>query len=87
MARSAWTDLLDPDEAALREALPDDVRPETVQELLRPAAEDGSRVRPSIRSQGSYVLGVLPVVAFVSRGSSAGWPRGWLGHAVRGLRC
>ena len=59
MARSAWTDLLDPDEAALREALPDDVRVEAIRELLRPAEEDGSRVRPSIRSHGSYVLGIL----------------------------
>ena len=41
MARSAWTDLLDPDEAALREALPDDVRVEAIRELLRPAEEDG----------------------------------------------
>ena len=59
MARSAWTDLLDPDEASLREALPNDVRSEAVAELLRPAHEDGSRVRPYIRSHGSYVLGIL----------------------------
>jgi magnesium transporter len=65
MARSAWTDLLDPDEATLRAALPDDVRPEAVEELLRPAQEDGSRVRPSIRSHGSYVLAILLVAVAV----------------------
>jgi magnesium transporter len=59
MARSAWTDLLDPDEATLREALPEDVRPDALQHLLRPAQEDGSRVRPSIRSHGAYVIGIL----------------------------
>jgi magnesium transporter len=61
MARSAWTDLLDPDEATLRAELPDDVRPEALRELLRPAEEDGSRVRPSIRSHGHYVIGILLV--------------------------
>jgi magnesium/cobalt transport protein CorA len=65
MARSAWTDLLDPDEAELRAALPDDLRPDALQELLRPAAEDGSRVRPSIRSHGDYVIGILLVAVAV----------------------
>ena len=65
MARSAWTDLLDPDETTLRKELPDGIRPEVVQDLLRPAEEDGARVRPSIRSHGSYVLGILLVAVAV----------------------
>ena len=65
MARSAWTDLLDPDEATLREELPDGIRPDIVQELLRPGQEDGAGVRPSIRSHGSYILGILLVAVAV----------------------
>jgi len=65
MARAAWTDLLDPDEAELRAKLPDDVRPDAWQELLRPAEPDGSRVRPSIRSHGGYVIGILLVAVAV----------------------
>jgi magnesium transporter len=65
MARAAWTDLLDPDEAELRAALPHEVRPDALQELLRPAEPDGSRVRPSIRSHGSYVIGILLVAVAV----------------------
>lgn len=42
------------------------MRPEALEELLRPAEEDGSRVRPSIRSHGDYVLGIL-LVAVVER--------------------
>jgi magnesium transporter len=64
MARSAWTDLLDPSEPELRAALPD-VRPEALQQLLRPADEEGSRVRPSIRSHGDYVMGILLVAVAV----------------------
>jgi magnesium transporter len=66
MASSAWTDLLDPSEAELRAELPVDVRPEALRELLRPAEEDGSRVRPSIRSHGKYVIGIL-LVAIAER--------------------
>src|SRR5215216_2515664 len=65
MARSEWTDLLDPDEATLRDVLPGEVRPEVVRDLLRPAEDDGSRVRPSIRSHGNYVLGILLVAVAV----------------------
>src|SRR5215217_2485146 len=61
MARAAWTDLLDPDEAALRAALPDKVRVDVLRELLRPADEGGARVRPSIKSHGGYVVGLLLV--------------------------
>jgi magnesium transporter len=55
---ASWTDLLDPDEAQLREHLPGDLRPDTWRELLRPADPHGA-VRPVIRGHGSYVFGLL----------------------------
>jgi magnesium transporter len=65
MARAAWTDLLDPDEAELRAELPGEVRVDVLRELLRPADEEGSRVRPSIKSHGGYVVGLLLVAVAV----------------------
>lgn len=65
MASAAWTDLLDPDEAALRAGLPGEVRVDVLRELLRPADEEGSRVRPSIKSHGGYVVGLLLVAVAV----------------------
>jgi magnesium transporter len=65
MARAAWTDLLDPDEAALRAELPGEVRVDVLRELLRSADEEGSRVRPSIKSHGGYVVGLLLVAVAI----------------------
>jgi magnesium transporter len=65
MVRAVWTDLLDPDESTLRAELPDDIRPDTLKELLRPADEEGTRVRPSIKSHGRYVVGLLLVAVAV----------------------
>jgi magnesium transporter len=65
MAAQAWTDLLDPDEEELREHLPSDVRPNALMELLRPTPPDGGEIRPSIKSHGSYVFGVLLVAVAV----------------------
>jgi magnesium transporter len=65
MARSAWTDLLDPDEDELRKHLPDDLRTDALKELLRPADPDGANVRPSIKSHGHYVIGLLLVAVAV----------------------
>ena len=65
MARAAWTDLLDPDEATLRAELPDEVRVDALRELLRPPDEEGSRVRPSVKSHGRYVVGLLLVAVAV----------------------
>jgi len=61
MASDTWTDLLDPDEAELREQVPDNLRPDAWQELLRPADPHGVVPRPTIKSHGSYVLGLLLV--------------------------
>ena len=59
MASDRWTDLLDPDEEQLREQVPRDLRRDAWQELLRPADEHGVVPRPTIKSHGSYVLGLL----------------------------
>ena len=59
MARSAWTDLLDPNEEELREHVPHELRGDAWTELMRPADPDGRSLRPSIKSHGNYVLGML----------------------------
>jgi magnesium transporter len=59
MARSDWTDLLDPTEEQLREHVPHDLRADAWAELMRPADPNGRNPRPSIKSHGDYVLGML----------------------------
>jgi magnesium transporter len=59
MARSGWTDLLDPTEEQLREHVPHDLRADAWAELMRPADPNGRNPRPSIKSHGEYVLGML----------------------------
>jgi magnesium transporter len=59
MARSAWIDLLDPNEEELREQVPHELRGDAWTELTRPARPDGANLRPSIKSHGNYVLGLL----------------------------
>lgn len=60
MAGKAWIDLLDPDAEELRQHVPDDIRPDALQELLRPASPEGD-LRPSIKSHGNYIFGLLLV--------------------------
>jgi magnesium transporter len=60
MAGTAWIDLLDPDEEELRKHLPDDIRSDALNELLRPASPEGD-IRPSIKSHGDYVLALALV--------------------------
>lgn len=59
MARSAWIDLLDPNEEELREHVPHELRANAWGELMRPADPSGRIPRPSIKSHGNYVLGML----------------------------
>ena len=59
IASSAWTDLLDPDEEQLREHVPHELRADAWAELARPADPNGRNLRPSIKSHGDYVLGLL----------------------------
>jgi magnesium transporter len=60
MAGTAWVDLLDPDEEELRKHVPDDIRADALQELLRPASPEGD-IRPSVKSHGNYILGLALV--------------------------
>jgi magnesium transporter len=55
-----WTDLIDPTEEELREALPDALHPTAVALLRAPPVHD-DEPRPRIESHGSYVVGVLLV--------------------------
>ena len=59
MARSAWIDLLDPNEEGLREHVPHELRADAWAELMRPADPEGRSPRPSVKSHGNYVLGLL----------------------------
>ena len=59
MARSAWIDLLDPNEEELREHVPHELRGDAWAELMRPADPSGRSPRPSIKSHGDYVLGLI----------------------------
>jgi magnesium transporter len=55
-----WIDLLDPDEAELREHMPKRLHPRAVDLLLAPA-EHGDEPRPTLESHGDYVFGVFLV--------------------------
>jgi len=61
VASTAWTDLLDPGAELLRAHIPVDLRAEAWNELVRPADPDGASPRPSIKSHGRYVIGLLLV--------------------------
>jgi magnesium transporter len=53
-----WIDLLDPDRAALEQALPSDVHDDVVDRLLAPLVHD-DEPRPRIAGRKTYVFGVL----------------------------
>jgi magnesium transporter len=55
---STWTDLCDPDEKTLRDALPPGVHDVTVTRLLRPFPQD-HEPRPRLEVRETYVFGVL----------------------------
>src|SRR5438046_457478 len=59
-----WLDLLDPDDAALAEALPPDVH-SMVTERLGGSAEHDDEPRPRLEMHGNYLFGVLvmPLIA------------------------
>jgi magnesium transporter len=65
MAAKAWTDLLDPDADELLRHVRPELRPEAIEQLMRPPVLDGGDVRPSITSHDDYVLGVLLVAVSV----------------------
>jgi magnesium transporter len=55
-----WIDLLDPDEAELRKAVPEAIHDRTLEHLLRPALHD-DEPRPRLEGQVDYVFGVFLV--------------------------
>jgi magnesium transporter len=55
-----WIDLLDPDEAELRNALPAEIHERALEQLLRPALHD-DEPRPRLEGQNHYVFGVFLV--------------------------
>jgi magnesium transporter len=58
-----WVDLLDPDRAALEQALPADVHEDAIERLLTPLVHD-DEPRPRLDGRKTYVFGVLvtPIV-------------------------
>jgi magnesium transporter len=54
-----WVDLLDPDESAIRAAVPDDVVDDVVRELARQPGHGREIPRPKLQAHGSYVWGVF----------------------------
>jgi magnesium transporter len=59
-ARAEWIDLLDPDEAALDKAIPDEVHDRALELLLEPARHD-DEPRPRIEGHETYVFGIFLV--------------------------
>lgn len=53
-----WTDLLDPDEATLAAALPEEVHPSALARL-RAVARHDDEPRPRLESHGNHVFGVF----------------------------
>jgi len=62
---ATWTDLLDPDRAALEEACPGDLHPRALDRLLAPAEEAGQEPRPTLEAHTGYVFGVFLVAVAV----------------------
>jgi hypothetical protein len=53
-----WIDLLDPARPELEAALPADVHPRALDQLLEPLRHD-DEPRPTLESHGDYVFGVF----------------------------
>ncbi|HET7555351.1 MAG TPA: hypothetical protein VFJ75_06840, partial [Gaiellaceae bacterium] len=55
-----WIDLLDPDEAELRQAVPEAIHDRALEQLVRPA-QHNDEPRPRLDGQIHYVFGVFLV--------------------------
>ena len=53
-----WIDLLDPDRAALEQALPADTHVDVIERLLAPLVHD-DEPRPRLDGRKTYVFGIL----------------------------
>jgi magnesium transporter len=58
-----WMDLLDPDEVALRRALPDEIHPSATERMMAPPRH-GDEPRPRLETHGDHLFGVLVVPVF-----------------------
>lgn len=65
-----WLDLVDPTRQELDAALPPSVDPDVVEELLAPA-RPGREPHPVVEAHGSYVFGLLVVMAPTARENHA----------------
>jgi magnesium transporter len=61
---ASWVDLLDPTREQLQQALPRDVHPRALDQLLEPLRHD-DEPRPTFESHGDYVFGVFLVAVAV----------------------
>ena len=61
---ASWTDLLDPDRDALRDACPGTLHPRALDRLLAPAVP-GEEPRPTLEAHTGYVFGVFLVAVAV----------------------
>jgi len=68
MAGTAWIDLLDPSADELRRQVKPELRPEALEQLLRPAEVDGGDVHPTIATHGDYIFGALLVAVAAKEG-------------------
>ena len=64
MTRAEWIDLVDPDEAELRERTPLALHARALDRILRPT-EHTDYPRPTLESHGDYVFGVFLVAVAV----------------------
>ena len=64
MTEAEWVDLVDPDEAELRERTPMALHARALDRLLRPT-EHTDYPRPTLESHGDYVFGVFLVAVAV----------------------
>jgi magnesium transporter len=61
---ATWTDLLDPDRAAVEQACPGNLHPRALDRLLAPT-EAGDEPRPTLEAHTGYVFGVFLVAVVV----------------------
>jgi magnesium transporter len=62
---ATWTDLLDPDRAALEQVCPGNLHPRALDRLVAPAGAPGDEPRPTLEAHTGYVFGVFLVAVAV----------------------
>ena len=80
-----WVDLLDPDRAALEQALPADIHEDAIERLLAPLVHD-DEPRPRLDGRKTYVFGVLVTPTVLPERDDALLPGGRLRRDARARR-